>query len=75
MKNWNNHDPCAMAKIILDSLMPLEQDEERLVKKALNDYETQFNIYELYDLNVLCHMSQGFLRNETDKKTNRNKAV
>lgn len=57
MKSWNTTDAQAMARIITDSHIALERDDERLVKRALEEPES---VYDLHRLNLLCWFVEGY---------------
>lgn len=62
---WNNHDPGQMGRIIIDSLMPLENDELDLALAAYDPERCEnrrWSVYDLYQLNMLCYMVLGWMR-------------
>lgn len=60
--SWDNQNPASMVKHIRSVGMPLDDDEEYLVSKAEVDYQTTWNVYDLYELNILCWKSEGYMR-------------
>ncbi|MEK6879354.1 MAG: hypothetical protein AABY22_07100 [Nanoarchaeota archaeon] len=52
-----------MATLISNSGMPLTESEKRLVLKNLDaDPCSNISVYDLYELNMLCHMVKGYIR-------------
>lgn len=62
MKSWNTTDAHAMARIIIGSGIALDRDDSRLVIRADAEPEATFNVYDLHRLNLLCWLSEGFVR-------------
>lgn len=62
-KIWNSENAYEMATIVVNSKMPLSNDEAKLVNIALSAEPIKnFSVYDLYDLNILCYMVRGYIR-------------
>ena len=52
-----------MASLVRESGMSLEDEESQFIKKVIeSDPNDNFSVYDLYRLNTLCYMTQGYLR-------------
>lgn len=61
---WDNSNPQDMARFIRASKMPLNDEEEIDVARAESNQDLALSICDLHNLNMLCHMANGFLRYE-----------